>query len=431
MGTVSSIAWKTALCFAASTTLAVLLGSVFPNHISLPPGKQTGDLVWLPLLSVIITVFALALSYRCARNFQVLDKPHLPEHSLLTRCRLYLGELAHWLSEIEFRHFLIAGIGALGVAATMAGAIIRNSRDLKSLTAVSIKIHALVAKQDLAHVLAVVSDFVPLLANAIAAMPILIIPVLSFVAMSVGYRLAEPNGSTNGILASAKRVSKTADVALEFLVWVVGPIGVCSAAWVAVANFKEHWDSIQPKLEGLVGSFILRQLLFALLMVTAAHLFARVGPKFLARIKEPLVIGLLTSSSEVALPSAMEAIKNLGVPGHIANFVLATGTNFNLDGSALYVALVVTSLSSNPHPVLMFLTVWMLSRFVAPVPRASIVVITVALSLLDSKVYEPAIVLLALDFGFDIIRTCMNMLANCVCASLVAKWEGFTFDEQS
>src|SRR5687767_5628560 len=61
--------------------------------------------------------------------------------------------------------------------------------------------------------------------------------------------------------------------------------------------------------------------------------------KFIRAVKEPAVIAFSTTSSEAALPRAMEVLERLGVPRRIVSFVLPLGYSFNLDGSTLYLSL--------------------------------------------------------------------------------------------
>ena len=61
--------------------------------------------------------------------------------------------------------------------------------------------------------------------------------------------------------------------------------------------------------------------------------------RFLQAVAEPVSIAFATTSSEAALPRAMEAMEKLGVPRQIVAFVMPTGYSFNLDGSTLYLSL--------------------------------------------------------------------------------------------
>src|SRR6202453_3720542 len=78
---------------------------------------------------------------------------------------------------------------------------------------------------------------------------------------------------------------------------------------------------------------------FGLLVLLPAALLFRVPVRrFLAAVAEPATIAFATSTSEAALPRAMENMEALGVPRRIVAFVIPAGYSFNLDGSTLYLA---------------------------------------------------------------------------------------------
>src|SRR5438445_13064408 len=64
--------------------------------------------------------------------------------------------------------------------------------------------------------------------------------------------------------------------------------------------------------------------------------------QFVRAIREPATIAFAATSSESAMPRAMEAMERLGVPKRIVGFVMPTGYSFNLDGSMIFLA--VTSI---------------------------------------------------------------------------------------
>jgi Na+/H+-dicarboxylate symporter len=61
--------------------------------------------------------------------------------------------------------------------------------------------------------------------------------------------------------------------------------------------------------------------------------------QFIRAVREPAVLAFATTSSESALPKAMQAMERFGVPRHIVGFVMPAGYSFNLDGSTLYLAM--------------------------------------------------------------------------------------------
>src|SRR5207237_6075315 len=104
--------------------------------------------------------------------------------------------------------------------------------------------------------------------------------------------------------------------------------------------------------------------------------------KFVQAGKEPAVIAFSTTSSEAALPRAMEVIERLGVPRRIVAFVLPLGYSFNLDGTTLYLSLasIFVAQAAGIHlsvgqQITMLLTLMLTSKGVAGVPRASLVIL--------------------------------------------------------
>ncbi len=68
--------------------------------------------------------------------------------------------------------------------------------------------------------------------------------------------------------------------------------------------------------------------------------FARIPiGKFAAAVAEPAALGFATTSSEAALPLAMERMEEFGVPRWIVSFVIPTGYSFNMTGSSIYLSM--------------------------------------------------------------------------------------------
>src|SRR5258706_14110043 len=92
-------------------------------------------------------------------------------------------------------------------------------------------------------------------------------------------------------------------------------------------------------------------------------------------------IAFATTSSESALPKAMENMQRLGVPRRIVGFVLPTGYSFNLDGTTVYLSLasVFVAQAAGIHlswwqKLTMVFTLKLTSKGVAGVPRAALVI---------------------------------------------------------
>ena len=152
--------------------------------------------------------------------------------------------------------------------------------------------------------------------------------------------------------------------------------------------------------------------------------------RFWQATREPWLIAFTTASSEAALPLALQNMEKLGVPRRIVSFVLPTGYSFNLDGSTLYLALAsvfVAQAAGIDMPigtqVLMMLTLMLTSKGVAAVPRASLVILSGALSQFGLPLQGVAVIL-GVDALMDMARTSINLMGNCLATVVMARWEG-------
>jgi Na+/H+-dicarboxylate symporter len=152
--------------------------------------------------------------------------------------------------------------------------------------------------------------------------------------------------------------------------------------------------------------------------------------KFALAVKEPAVIAFSTTSSEAALPRAMEVLERLGVPRRIVSFVLPLGYSFNLDGSTLYLSLAAVFVAQAAgvqltigQQVTMLLTLMLTSKGVAGVPRASLVILAGTLASYGLPL-EGITLILGVDELMDMARTMTNVIGNCLATVVIAKWEG-------
>jgi proton glutamate symport protein len=212
------------------------------------------------------------------------------------------------------------------------------------------------------------------------------------------------------------------------IVMLFAPVGVGAAIAYAVAHMG---------LGILVNLFKLLLTLYAALFVFIGcvllpiALIAKVPiRKFIKAVAEPVSIAFATTSSEAALPRAMEEMVGLGVPRQIVAFVIPTGYSFNLDGTSIYLALASMFVAqvAGVHmtlgqQLLMVFTLMLTSKGVAGVPRASLVILLGTLGAFHLPV-EPVFILLGIDELMDMGRTSVNVLGNCLATVVIARWEG-------
>jgi proton glutamate symport protein len=158
--------------------------------------------------------------------------------------------------------------------------------------------------------------------------------------------------------------------------------------------------------------------------------------RFAAAVVEPVSIAFATTSSEAALPRAMEAMEKLGVPRQVVAFVMPTGYSFNLDGSTLYLSLTAVFVAqaagvdlSIGQQFLLLLTLMLTSKGVAGVPRGALVILLGTVGSFGLPT-EPVFMILGIDALLDMLRTSVNVLGNCLATVVVARWEG-VFDDRN
>jgi proton glutamate symport protein len=231
-----------------------------------------------------------------------------------------------------------------------------------------------------------------------------------------------------------------AQVMFKFTNYVMmfAPIGVGAAMAHTIAT---NGLQVLKNLGLLIGSLYLA-LVCLLLVLLVVMLIARVPIiQFIKAVREPFTIAFATTSSESALPKAMENMERLGVPKRIVAFVMPTGYSFNLDGTTLYLAMASVFVAQAAEPIIghmsfgrqivMMLTLMITSKGVAGVPRAALVILLATLNSFMPAGLGPigVAVIFGVDELMDMGRTSVNVLGNCLATVVVARWEG-EFDDK-
>jgi proton glutamate symport protein len=225
-------------------------------------------------------------------------------------------------------------------------------------------------------------------------------------------------------------VSGLAETMFKFtnIVMLFAPIGVGAAIAYTVGHMG--LGILIPLLK-LLATLYVALVVFVLAVLLPVALLIRLPiRRFLGAIAEPVSLAFATTSSEAALPRAMEAMERIGVPRHIVAFVMPTGYSFNLDGTSLYLSLasVFVAQAAGIHmafgqQLLMVFTLMLTSKGIAGVPRSSLVVLLGTAASFNLPV-EPIFIILGIDELMDMARTSINVVGNCLATAVVARWEG-------
>jgi proton glutamate symport protein len=212
------------------------------------------------------------------------------------------------------------------------------------------------------------------------------------------------------------------------LVMLYAPVGVGAAIAATVAS---RGLSVLSNLGAVVLTYYGSAVFFLLVVLWPAALLFRVPVRrFVQAIKAPALIAFSTTSSEAALPKAMQTMEAMGVPRSTVAFVMPLGYSFNLDGSSLYLSLASVFVAqaagvtlSLGQQLVMVLTLMVTSKGVAGVPRASLVILAGTLASFHLPM-EGVAVLLAIDGLMDMVRSSLNVVGNGLASVIMARWEG-------
>lgn len=230
--------------------------------------------------------------------------------------------------------------------------------------------------------------------------------------------------------AMLKWVEGLTEVMFKFvgIVMKYAPIGIGAALAVTVSH---SGVGVLKNLATLVLTLYGALVVFALVAFVPVMYFMRIPFKaFYRAVKDPAIVAFSTTSSDAALPLAMQNMQKFGVPRSIVAFVMPTGYSFNLDGSTLYlgVASIFVAQAAGVELtlgqiLLMMFTLLITSKGIAAVPRASLVVLAGSLAAFGLPV-EGIAVILGVDELMDMARTMTNLIGNCLATAVMGRWEG-------
>jgi proton glutamate symport protein len=321
---------------------------------------------------------------------------------------------------------LFIGLGIVNLTKPGYGVALTAARDISSLQ----QTHAQGFRDMLTHI------FPSSIMDAMVRGDVLqIVAFSSLFAVAVAALGAKGGPIVRGCEALSQVMFRFTEYVMRF-----APIGVGAAMAHTIAT---NGLGVLLNLGKLIGSLYLALVILLVCVLVPVMLFARVPIRqFIKAIREPFTIAFATTSSESALPKAMENMVRFGVPKRIVSFVMPTGYSFNLDGTTLYLAMAsvfvaqAAEATTGQHmsfgrQIVMMLTLMITSKGVAGVPRAALVILLATLnSFIPNGLGAIGVaVIFGVDELMDMGRTSVNVLGNCLATVVVARWEG-EFDDK-
>jgi len=209
----------------------------------------------------------------------------------------------------------------------------------------------------------------------------------------------------------------------------VAPIGAFGAMAFTIGAYG--LDSLLHLL-ALIGTFYLTSVLFVLFVLGGiARLAGFSILRFIAYIKDELLIVLGTSSSETVLPNMIQKMERLGASQPVVGLVIPTGYSFNLDGTNIYMTLATLFLAqaTNTH-----LTIWeelsilgiamITSKGASGVTGAGFITLAATLAIVPDIPIQSLAILVGIDKFMSECRALTNLIGNGVATVVISRSEG-------
>ncbi|MFZ0067515.1 MAG: dicarboxylate/amino acid:cation symporter [Pseudolabrys sp.] len=296
--------------------------------------------------------------------------------------------------------------------------------DVASLDPKAVTGYVTKAKEEgiVAHLLAIIPDtFMGAFAKG-DLLQVLLISILSGFAIS---RLGALGEKINDVIEAMAKVF----FGIIRIIVRAAPIGAFGAMAFTVGAYGVA--SLVNLLE-LVATFYLTSLLFILLVLGGiARLAGFSILRFIAYIKDELLIVLGTSSSETVLPHMIQKMQRLGASKSVVGLVIPTGYSFNLDGTNIYMTLATLFLAQATNTSLTFgqllgiLAIAMVtSKGASGVTGAGFVTLAATLAIVPDIPIQSLAILLGVDKFMSECRALTNLIGNGVATVVISRWEG-------
>jgi aerobic C4-dicarboxylate transport protein len=229
-------------------------------------------------------------------------------------------------------------------------------------------------------------------------------------------------------------VIEAIDIAAKVLFRIIGiivrvaPIGAFGAMAFTVGAYGlgALWNLVE-----LILTFYATSLLFVLIVLGGiSRLCGFSIIRFLAYIKDELLIVLGTSSSETVLPHMIVKMERLGASRSVVGLVIPTGYSFNLDGTNIYMTLATLFLAQATNTQLTFsqlmviLAIAMLtSKGASGVTGAGFVTLAATLSIIPDIPIQTLAILVGIDKFMSECRALTNLVGNGVATIVISRWE--------
>ena len=213
------------------------------------------------------------------------------------------------------------------------------------------------------------------------------------------------------------------------IVMKAAPLGAFGAMAYTIGKFG---PAALGNLVGLIAVFYMTAALFVFgVLGLIARLVGFNIFKFLAYIKDELLIVLGTSSSESALPQLMAKLERLGCSKPVVGLVVPTGYSFNLDGTNIYMTLATLFIAqalgvdlSFSQQVTILIVAMLTSKGASGVTGAGFITLAATLTVVNPALVPGMAIVFSVDKFMSEVRALTNITGNGIATVFVSWWEG-------
>ena len=208
----------------------------------------------------------------------------------------------------------------------------------------------------------------------------------------------------------------------------LAPIGALGAMAFTVGSYGL---GALNRLAALMAGFYVTAALFVFVVlgtIAAASGFSIF--RFLAYIKEEILLVLGTSSSETALPGMIQKMRRLGCVDSTVGLVIPTGYSFNLDGTNIYMTMATLFLAQATNTPLslrdqlaLLLVAMVSSKGASAVTGAGFVTLAATLAVVPKVPIASLALLVGIDRFMSECRAITNLIGNGVATLVISRWE--------
>lgn len=249
-----------------------------------------------------------------------------------------------------------------------------------------------------------------------------------FFSVIFGFALQHLGGANHPVY---NLIKKGSDILFTMIGWImkVAPIGAFGAMAFTIGKYGIHTLIPLGKLMLVFYATCLFFIICVLGTICRSCGFSLF--KYLAYIKEELLIVLGTSSSEAVLPQMMKKMEKAGVSKSVSGLVIPTGYSFNLDGTAIYLTIAAVFIAQAcdiqmtlSQQITLLLVLLLTSKGAAGVSGSGFIVLAATLSAVGNVPVAGLALILGVDRFMSEARSITNMIGNGIACVFVGRCVG-------